>query len=135
MSCMGALEASNDRIDDPTMVKLIFDVAQSLHDSLDFSSMKQDDNKQAGPLIACFIDKVPLLLPIVSFGECNMYVNDGGQAGLVLLFVYDQVNHEISSVCAKLMETAKSCVGADDKYLLSTCHFVHKQSPVSVGGD
>ncbi|GKF15248.1 hypothetical protein Tco_0056710 [Tanacetum coccineum] len=84
------------------MVKLLFDVAQSLHDSLDFSSTKQDDNQQAERLIARFIDKV---------------------------------NHEISSVCAKLMETAKSCVGADDKYLLSTCHFVYKQSPVSVGGD
>ncbi|GJW76170.1 VPS35 endosomal protein sorting factor-like protein isoform X1, partial [Tanacetum coccineum] len=46
-----------------------------------------------------------------------------------------EVNHEISSVCAKLMETAKSCLAADDKYLLSTIHFVHKQSPVSVGGD
>nr|GEU91020.1 uncharacterized protein [Tanacetum cinerariifolium] len=46
-----------------------------------------------------------------------------------------EVNHEISSVSAKLMETAKSCLGADDKYLMSTIHFVHKQSPVSVGGD
>ncbi|GJS35168.1 probable LRR receptor-like serine/threonine-protein kinase [Tanacetum coccineum] len=110
MNILTIATSINDRIDDPAMVKLLFDVAQSLHDSLDFSSTKQDDNKQAERLIACFIDKV-------------------------LLFVYDQVNHEISSVCAKLMETAKSCVGADDKYLLSTCHFVHKQSPVSVWGD
>ncbi|PWA95628.1 hypothetical protein CTI12_AA049240 [Artemisia annua] len=48
---------------------------------------------------------------------------------------YFKVNHEISSVCSKLMETAKSCLGADDRYLRSTIHFVHKQSPVSVGGD
>ncbi|PWA84636.1 hypothetical protein CTI12_AA156540 [Artemisia annua] len=48
---------------------------------------------------------------------------------------YFKVNNEISSVCSKLMETAKSCLGADDRYLRSTIHFVHKQSPVSVGGD
>nr|GEU91021.1 uncharacterized protein [Tanacetum cinerariifolium] len=48
----------NGRIDDPTMVKLLFDVAQSLHDSVDFSSTKQDDNQQAERLIARFIDKV-----------------------------------------------------------------------------
>ncbi|PWA64095.1 hypothetical protein CTI12_AA346860 [Artemisia annua] len=48
----------NDRIDDPTTVKLLFDVAQSLHDNVDFSSTKQDDNQQAERLIARFIDKV-----------------------------------------------------------------------------
>lgn len=64
----------NDRIDDPTTVKLLFDVAQSLHDSVDFSSTKQDDNQQAERLIARFIDKVPLLLPILSFGVIANYV-------------------------------------------------------------
>nr|XP_043622248.1 VPS35 endosomal protein sorting factor-like isoform X2 [Erigeron canadensis] len=48
----------NDRIDDPTTMKLLFDVAQSLHDNVDFSSTKQDDNHQAERLIACFVDKV-----------------------------------------------------------------------------
>ncbi|XP_071725786.1 uncharacterized protein [Rutidosis leptorrhynchoides] len=47
-----------DRIDDPTTVKLLFDVAQSLHDSLDFSSTKEDDNQQAKRLITRFVDKV-----------------------------------------------------------------------------
>lgn len=48
----------NDHINDPTTIKLLFDVAQSLHDSVDFSSTKQDDNQQAERLIARFIDKV-----------------------------------------------------------------------------
>ncbi|KAF5781491.1 putative vacuolar protein sorting-associated protein [Helianthus annuus] len=46
-----------------------------------------------------------------------------------------KVNHEISSVCSKLMETAVSCLGGDDKYLQSTNNFVHKQSPLCVGGE
>ncbi|KAK9057073.1 hypothetical protein SSX86_024440 [Deinandra increscens subsp. villosa] len=46
----------NDRIDDPTTVKLLFDVAQSLHDNVDFSYMS--DNQQAERLVARFIDKV-----------------------------------------------------------------------------
>ncbi|XP_076916852.1 uncharacterized protein LOC143576701 isoform X2 [Bidens hawaiensis] len=46
-----------------------------------------------------------------------------------------KVNLEISSVCSKLMETAVSCLGGDDKYLQSTTDFVHKQSPISVGGE
>ncbi|KAI7750313.1 hypothetical protein M8C21_005834 [Ambrosia artemisiifolia] len=46
-----------------------------------------------------------------------------------------KVNHEVSSVCSKLMETAVSCLGGDDKYLQSTINFVHKQSPLSVGGE
>lgn len=54
---------------------------------------------------------------------------------LLLPFVFCQVNHEISSVCSKLMETAKSCLEANDKYLQSTVKFVHKQSPVCVGGE
>ncbi|CAH1449750.1 unnamed protein product [Lactuca virosa] len=48
----------NDHINDPTTIKLLFDVAQSLHDSVDFSSTKQDDNQQAERLIVRFIDKV-----------------------------------------------------------------------------
>ncbi|XP_023737038.1 uncharacterized protein LOC111884963 isoform X1 [Lactuca sativa] len=48
----------NDDINDPTTIKLLFDVAQSLHDSVDFSSTKQDDNQQAERLIVRFIDKV-----------------------------------------------------------------------------
>lgn len=48
----------SDLIDDPTTIKLLFDVAQSLHDSVDFSSTKHDDNQQAERLIARFIDKV-----------------------------------------------------------------------------
>ncbi|KAL4554184.1 hypothetical protein LXL04_037361 [Taraxacum kok-saghyz] len=48
----------NDHINDPTTIKLLFDVAQSLHDSVDFSNTKQDDNQQAQRLIARFIDKV-----------------------------------------------------------------------------
>ncbi|KAK1440085.1 hypothetical protein QVD17_05910 [Tagetes erecta] len=48
----------NDRIDDPTTVKLLFDVAQSLHDNVDFSNTRQDDNQHAERLVARFIDKV-----------------------------------------------------------------------------
>lgn len=52
------LLSRNDDINDPTTIKLLFDVAQSLHDSVDFSSTKQDDNQQAERLIVRFIDKV-----------------------------------------------------------------------------
>ncbi|XP_024968230.1 UPF0505 protein C16orf62 homolog isoform X1 [Cynara cardunculus var. scolymus] len=48
----------NDRIDDPTTIKLLFDVAQSLHDSVNFPSTRQDDNHQGERLIARFVDKV-----------------------------------------------------------------------------
>ncbi|KAI3810064.1 hypothetical protein L1987_19671 [Smallanthus sonchifolius] len=48
----------NDRIDDLTIVKLLFDVAQSLHDNVDFSNTRQDDNQQAERLVARFVDKV-----------------------------------------------------------------------------
>ncbi|KAI3675626.1 hypothetical protein L1987_85217 [Smallanthus sonchifolius] len=37
-----------------------------------------------------------------------------------------KVNDERSSIRSKLMETAVSCLGGDDKYLQSTINFVHK---------
>ncbi|XP_076895178.1 uncharacterized protein LOC143547700 isoform X3 [Bidens hawaiensis] len=43
---------------DPTILKLLFDVAQSLHNNTDFSNTRQDDNQNAEHLAACFVDKV-----------------------------------------------------------------------------
>ncbi|XP_020240326.1 VPS35 endosomal protein sorting factor-like isoform X3 [Cajanus cajan] len=44
-----------------------------------------------------------------------------------------QLNNELSSVCLTLVETAKSCMSAQDKYLQSTIQLLSKQSPTSVG--
>ncbi|KAF8409587.1 hypothetical protein HHK36_005665 [Tetracentron sinense] len=38
------------------------------------------------------------------------------------------VNHEIAQICSKLVEIAKSCLNANDKYLQSTVNFLDKQS-------
>ncbi|XP_020240342.1 VPS35 endosomal protein sorting factor-like isoform X5 [Cajanus cajan] len=43
------------------------------------------------------------------------------------------LNNELSSVCLTLVETAKSCMSAQDKYLQSTIQLLSKQSPTSVG--
>ncbi|KAL2316727.1 hypothetical protein Fmac_030603 [Flemingia macrophylla] len=43
------------------------------------------------------------------------------------------LNNELSSVCLKLIETAKSCLSAQDRYLQSTVQLLSKQSPTSVG--
>ncbi|XP_061342230.1 uncharacterized protein LOC133288485 isoform X2 [Gastrolobium bilobum] len=39
------------------------------------------------------------------------------------------VSNELSSICLTLIETAKSCLSAQDRYLQSTIQLVNKQSP------
>ncbi|CAJ1971428.1 unnamed protein product [Sphenostylis stenocarpa] len=43
------------------------------------------------------------------------------------------LNNELSSICLTLIETAKSCLSAKDRYLQSTIQLVNKQSPTFVG--
>lgn len=43
------------------------------------------------------------------------------------------LSNELSSVCLTLIETAKSCLSAKDRYLQSTIQLLNKQSPTSVG--
>ncbi|XVE50697.1 hypothetical protein DITRI_Ditri01bG0184100 [Diplodiscus trichospermus] len=42
-----------------------------------------------------------------------------------------KINEHISPICSKLIETAKSCLSASDKYLISTVSFLDKDSPVA----
>lgn len=48
----------NGCIRDPTMIQFLFEVSQALHDGIDFSNMRNDDNKQSARLISRFVDKV-----------------------------------------------------------------------------
>ncbi|TKY57323.1 UPF0505 protein C16orf6 [Spatholobus suberectus] len=43
------------------------------------------------------------------------------------------LSNELSSVCLTLIETAKSCLSVQDRYLRSTIQLLNKQSPTSVG--
>ncbi|KAK7371999.1 hypothetical protein VNO80_05366 [Phaseolus coccineus] len=43
------------------------------------------------------------------------------------------LNSELSPVCLTLIETAKSCLSAQDRYLQSTIQLLNKQWPTSVG--
>ncbi|KAL8205603.1 hypothetical protein R6Q57_009154 [Mikania cordata] len=59
--CMHILTNATNRIDcidDPTTIKLLFDVAQSLHDNIGFLNSKHDDHQQAELLVARFVRKV-----------------------------------------------------------------------------
>ncbi|KAL2582628.1 hypothetical protein AAZV13_14G020000 [Glycine max] len=44
-----------------------------------------------------------------------------------------QLSNELLSSCLTLVETAKSCLSAKDRYLQSTIQLLNKQSPTSVG--
>ncbi|XP_057977457.1 uncharacterized protein LOC131164347 [Malania oleifera] len=45
-------------IRDPTTIHLLFEISQSLHDSIDFSSVKDDNNQQSARLISRFVHMV-----------------------------------------------------------------------------
>ncbi|XP_057474859.1 uncharacterized protein LOC130762978 isoform X2 [Actinidia eriantha] len=45
-------------IRDPTIIQLLFEVSQSLHDGIDYSNMRNDDNQQATRLISRFVNMV-----------------------------------------------------------------------------
>ena len=47
---------------------------------------------------------------------------------IFFLFIW-QLNHGISPICSKLIETAKLCLSANDKYLQSTIKFLDKNLP------
>ncbi|XVF57509.1 hypothetical protein PTKIN_Ptkin06aG0211000 [Pterospermum kingtungense] len=42
-----------------------------------------------------------------------------------------KINEHVSPVCSKLIETAKSCLSAKDKYLISTLSFLDKNLPAA----
>ncbi|XP_042519165.1 VPS35 endosomal protein sorting factor-like [Macadamia integrifolia] len=48
----------NGYIRDPTTVQLLFEISQALHDGIDFSSIKDDDNQQPVHLISRFVQMV-----------------------------------------------------------------------------
>ncbi|XP_010244471.1 PREDICTED: UPF0505 protein isoform X2 [Nelumbo nucifera] len=48
----------NGYIRDPTTIQLLFEISQALHDGIDFSSIKDDDNQQSARLISHFIQMV-----------------------------------------------------------------------------
>ncbi|KAK7385975.1 hypothetical protein VNO78_31989 [Psophocarpus tetragonolobus] len=43
------------------------------------------------------------------------------------------LNNELSSVCLRLIETAKACLSAQNRYLQSTIQLLNKQLPAAVG--
>jgi hypothetical protein len=45
-------------ISNPTIIQLLFEVAHSLHDGIDFSNIRNDDNLKAARLISRFVDLV-----------------------------------------------------------------------------
>ncbi|KAA8523649.1 hypothetical protein F0562_010072 [Nyssa sinensis] len=45
-------------IHDPTIIKVLFEVSRALHDSIDFSNMREDDNQQSACLISRFVNMV-----------------------------------------------------------------------------
>ncbi|KAL6975265.1 hypothetical protein U1Q18_024059 [Sarracenia purpurea var. burkii] len=45
-------------IRDPTFIQLLFELSQSLHDGMDYSNMKNDDNQQCARLISRFVNMV-----------------------------------------------------------------------------
>lgn len=45
--------------------------------------------------------------------------------------VFMQINERVLSVCSKLIETAKLCLNAKDKYLTSTISFLDKNLPAA----
>lgn len=47
----------------------------------------------------------------------------------IFFFFIWQLSHGISQICSKLIETAKLCLGASDKYLQSTIKFLDKNLP------
>ncbi|KAL7217915.1 hypothetical protein ACSBR2_011193 [Camellia fascicularis] len=48
----------NRCICDPTIIQFIFEVSQSLHDGIDYSNMRDDDNQQRARLISRFVNMV-----------------------------------------------------------------------------
>ncbi|XP_048235004.1 VPS35 endosomal protein-sorting factor-like isoform X2 [Ricinus communis] len=46
------------QIHDPSTIQLLFEISQSLHDGIDFASMKDDDNQQPAHLICRFVQMV-----------------------------------------------------------------------------
>ncbi|KAI8010950.1 VPS35 endosomal protein sorting factor-like [Camellia lanceoleosa] len=48
----------NRCIGDPTIIQFIFEVSQSLHDGIDYSNMRDDDNQQRARLISRFVNMV-----------------------------------------------------------------------------
>ncbi|KAG9447609.1 hypothetical protein H6P81_013737 [Aristolochia fimbriata] len=48
----------NGYIQDPRMIQLLFEVARSLHDSIDYANMKNEDHQQPSHHICLFVSKV-----------------------------------------------------------------------------
>ncbi|XP_012070871.1 VPS35 endosomal protein sorting factor-like isoform X2 [Jatropha curcas] len=48
----------NGRINDPTTIQLLFEIAQSLYDGIDFANMKDDEKQQPARLISRFVQMV-----------------------------------------------------------------------------
>nr|KJB13730.1 hypothetical protein B456_002G091400 [Gossypium raimondii] len=111
----------NGYVHDPTTIQLLFEISQALNSDTDLVNMKNDDNQQQARLISRFVRMVDHGVEyerhLAFLMECR------GALGSIIEL---KINEHVLSVCSKLIETAKLCLNAKDKYLTSTISFLYK---------
>ncbi|PPD78965.1 hypothetical protein GOBAR_DD24112 [Gossypium barbadense] len=98
----------------------------ALHSDTDLVNMKNDANQQQARFISRFVRMVDYGVEyerhLAFLMECR-----GALSNIIEL----KINEHVLSVCSKLIETAKLCLNAKDKYLTSTISFLHKNLPAA----
>ncbi|KAB2008576.1 hypothetical protein E1A91_D07G104200v1 [Gossypium mustelinum] len=116
----------NGYVHDPTTIQLLFEISQALHSDTDLVNMKNDANQQQARFISRFVRMVDYGVEyerhLAFLMECR-----GALSNIIEL----KINEHVLSVCSKLIETAKLCLNAKDKYLTSTISFLHKNLPAA----
>ncbi|TYG51245.1 hypothetical protein ES288_D10G242500v1 [Gossypium darwinii] len=116
----------NGYVHDPTTIQLLFEISQALHSDTDLVNMKNDANQQQARFISRFVRMVDHGVEyerhLAFLMECR-----GALSNIIEL----KINEHVLSVCSKLIETAKLCLNAKDKYLTSTISFLDKNLPAA----